>query len=510
MEAPTVTTIVVFGASGDLAKKKIYPVLWSLFKNKRFSDNVRLIGYARSKLTNKDLSDRIAPFLKREADDEDMFERFLGSLLYFAGDYEKPDGYEGLNRYIADQEKLVGFNQSHRVFYLALPPSVFQPVTERIRNLVWAGDGGSNKVIVEKPFGRDAATSAVLSEHLGKLFQEPEIYRIDHYLGKEMVQNMFQLRFANRMFTECWNKSSISNVQITFKENFGTKGRGGYFDEFGIIRDILQNHLLQVLCFVAMERPKSTSSEDVRDAKVEVLKRIDPISVEDVVLGQYVGRETPLEQDPDSTKGYLDDEGVPKDSVTPTFCTCAIKIHNDRWEGVPFIMKAGKALNERKAEIRIQFKQPGHNLFPDSVRNELVVRIQPNEAIWMKVNAKNPGMSYTSVPTFLDLTYGDRFEHFKSIEAYERLILDVFNGNQANFVRSDELKEAWRIFTPLLHKIEGDKVKPIPYVYGSRGPKESDEFAANLGYEHVAEDADSRWFTRSPVSSGRTSPTHTK
>uniref|UniRef100_A0A8V5GLJ7 Glucose-6-phosphate 1-dehydrogenase n=1 Tax=Melopsittacus undulatus TaxID=13146 RepID=A0A8V5GLJ7_MELUD len=337
-----------------------------------------------------------------------------------------------------------------------------------------------NRVIVEKPFGRDLASSDALSAHLSSLFREEQIYRIDHYLGKEMVQNLMVLRFGNRIFGPIWNRDNVACVVITFKEPFGTEGRGGYFDDFGIIRDVMQNHLLQMLCLVAMEKPASTNSDDVRDEKVKVLKCISPVALEDVVLGQYVGNP---EGPPEAHKGYLDDPTVPSGSTTATFAAAILRVANERWDGVPFVLRCGKALNERKAELRLQFRDVAGELFGcRCARNELVVRVQPDEAVYTKLMTKKPGLSLSPEESELDLTYGSRYKDVKLPDAYERLILDVFCGNQMHFVRSDELREAWRIFTPLLHSIEERKERPIPYVFGSRGPPEADELLKRAGF----------------------------
>lgn len=263
-------------------------------------------------------------------------------------------------------------------------------------------------MIVEKPFGRDLESSAHLSAHLASLFREEQIYRIDHYLGKEMVQNLMILRFGNRLFGPTWNRESIASVLITFKEPFGTEGRGGYFDEFGIIRDVMQNHLLQMLCLTAMEKPASTHPNDIRDEKVKVLKCIPTLTLNDVVLGQYVGDP---EGQGEAKEGYLDDPTVPKDSRTPTYASAALRINNERWDGVPFILRCGKALNERKAEVRIQYRDvPGDIFQGQAKRNELVIRVQPGEAIYVKMVTKTPGMSFDMEETELDLTYGARYK----------------------------------------------------------------------------------------------------
>lgn len=300
------------------------------------------------------------------------------------------------------------------------------------------------------------------------------MYRIDHYLGKEMVQNLMTLRFANAVFDPLWNRNHISSVQITFKEDIGTEGRGGYFDEFGIIRDVMQNHLLQILALVAMEAPVSADAEDIRDEKVKVLRACEPIKIEDVVIGQYG-------KDPEGKKpSYLDDPTVPKGSLMPTFATAVIHINNGRWKGIPFILKCGKGLNERKADIRVQFYENSNSLYPNTARNELVLRVQPNEAVYLKFNAKAPGMSENVTETELDLTYNERFDA-RLPDAYERLIYDVLRGDHNLFVRADELEAAWAIFTPILHQIEGEKIPPIVYPFGSRGPQESDELIQSYG-----------------------------
>ncbi|KAG8982729.1 Glucose-6-phosphate 1-dehydrogenase, partial [Tulasnella sp. 427] len=286
--------------------------------------------------------------------------------------------------------------ERNRIFYFALPPSVFLNVAAGLKKNNYT-EKGENRIIVEKPFGKDLESSREMMTKLKTDWQEDETFRIDHYLGKEMVKNMLVLRFANIAFSAAWDKNSISNVQITFKEPFGTEGRGGYFDEFGIIRDIQQNHLLQVLTVLTMERPVSFSAEDIRDEKVKVLRAIPPIERKDVLLGQYVGA--------NGNPGYLDDDTVPKGSVCPTFAALTLWINNPRWEGVPFILKAGKALNEAKVEVRIQYKDVTSGIFRDIARNELVIRIQPSEAVYIKMNVKTPGLVTRAMPTEMDLTY---------------------------------------------------------------------------------------------------------
>uniref|UniRef100_H2YAU5 Glucose-6-phosphate 1-dehydrogenase n=1 Tax=Ciona savignyi TaxID=51511 RepID=H2YAU5_CIOSA len=470
---------VILGASGDLAKKKIIPTLWWLYRDDLLPDHTHFIGYARSNMSVMDLKAKALPFMKVKESEHVKLDLFFSIMSYVQGSYSEKEGFMKLDAAI---KALPNGDRANRLFYLALPPTVFADVTQNIHDCCFQHEGW-NRIIIEKPFGRDFNSSAKLSNHLSGLFDETQLYRIDHYLGKEMVQNLMVLRFANRLFGPVWNRDNIASVLITFKEPFGTTGRGGYFDQFGIIRDVMQNHLFQVLCLTAMEKPASNNADDIRDEKVKVLKCIKPLKLKDLVLGQYIG-------DPEGTgdakEGYLDDPTVPTGSVTPTFSVAKFNICNERWDGVPFLLKCGKALNERKAEVRVQFRDVPGDIFSDGVvkRNELVLRVQPNEAVYCKMMTKSPGMNVEPVETEMDLSYNLRYKDVKMPDAYERLILDVFTGSQLNFVRNDELSEAWRIFTPVLHTIEGEKIKPIPYKYGTRGPDEADAFIKAAGFHY--------------------------
>ncbi|KAH7105656.1 glucose-6-P dehydrogenase [Auriculariales sp. MPI-PUGE-AT-0066] len=475
------TTIIVLGASGDLAKKKTYPALFKLFRNDFLPKDVHIVGYARTKMDDAEAHKRITSYIKiddADQDGKDAVERFKKITSYVDGAYDTPDGFQKLDKYITDTFESKFDGPGNRLFYLALPPSVFIPVSQGLRKNAYGK--AINRIVVEKPFGKDTESFKELASAMQKEWAEEETFRIDHYLGKEMVKNMLVLRFANIALQSSWDKNSISNVQIVFKEAIGTEGRGGYFDEFGIIRDILQNHLLQVLSVLTMERPVSFSPEDVRDEKVKVLRAIPPVERADALLGQYVAA--------NGKPGYLDDDTVPHNSTCPTFAALTLWINNPRWEGVPFILKAGKALNEGKVEIRIQYKDVTQGIFKDIGRNELVIRIQPNEAIYLKLNNKMPGLYTRTLPIEMDLTYKRRFADSKIPEAYESLILDALHGDASNFVRDDELEVAWKIFTPLLHWIEGKQgpsPRPVPYPYGSRGPKELDAFNQKYGFKRV-------------------------
>ncbi|VFQ73533.1 unnamed protein product [Cuscuta campestris] len=469
-------SIVILGASGDLAKKKTFPALFNLYRQGFLKSNdVNIFGHARTKFTVNEFRDHIRGYLSLEKKNPESVSNFLQLMKYICGGYDSVEAFQSLDKAISEHEKSKNSieGSSKRLFYLALPPSIYPSVCRMIKLYCMnrSDHGGWTRIIVEKPFGRDSATAEKLSAQMGELFDEPQIYRIDHYLGKELVQNLLVLRFANRFFLPLWNRDNIDNIQIVFKEDFGTEGRGGYFDEYGIIRDIIQNHLLQIFCLVAMEKPISLKPEHIRDEKVKVLQLVNPIKDEEVVLGQY--------------EGYRDDPTVlNKNSYTPTFATMVLRVHNERWEGVPFILKAGKALNSRKAEIRIQFKEVPGDIYKcqKQGRNEFVIRLQPSEAMYMKLTVKKPGLELSTVQSELDLSYRQRYQGVTIPEAYERLILDAIKGDQQHFVRRDELKVAWEIFTPILQRIDKGELKPRAYQSGSRGPAEADDLLKRVGY----------------------------
>ncbi|KAJ1970057.1 Glucose-6-phosphate 1-dehydrogenase [Dispira parvispora] len=474
--------IVVIGASGDLAKKKTFPALFGLFRNGLLPERVRIIGYARSKLSQEDFRERITSEKLKTAP-QDQLQQFLSQCEYISGQYDSQEDFKRLHSLIQDHERdlekgLHGeVNRDHiRVFYMATPPSVFVPVARSIKSGAYDPDV-KNRIVIEKPFGRDLASCRQFLSEFSSLFREEEIYRIDHYLGKEMVKNMPIIRFANIFFEAVWNHEYIDNVQITFKEAFGTQGRGGYFDEYGVIRDVMQNHMIQMLCVMAMEKPASLHADDVRTAKADVLRHIPPIKIEDVILGQYVG-------DTDGSEpGYTDDKTVPEGSITPTYASLVLFINNDRWRGVPIIMKAGKAMDEAKVEVRVQFKDVPEPHYQHISRNELIARVGPTEAVYLKIMNKRPGLFSEPVISELDLSYRRRYSNAKIPEAYEALLLEVLNGDQSHFLREDELIAAWEIFTPLLHELERKHVQPKPYAYGSRGPEGADDFLQKYGYK---------------------------
>ncbi|WOL01728.1 glucose-6-phosphate 1-dehydrogenase, chloroplastic-like isoform X1 [Canna indica] len=485
-ERESTVSITVVGASGDLAKKKIFPALFALYYEDCLPKHFTIFGYARSKMTDAELRTMVSRTLtcridKRENCNEKM-EQFLKRCFYHSGQYDSEDNFAELDKKLREHE---AGRLSNRLFYLSIPPNIFIEVVKSASNSA-SSKNGWTRVIVEKPFGRDSDSSAALTNGLKQYLEEDQIFRIDHYLGKELVENLSILRFSNLVFEPLWSRQYIRNVQLIFSEDFGTEGRGGYFDSYGIIRDIMQNHLLQILALFAMETPVSLDAEDIRNEKVKVLRSMRPLQLEDVVVGQYKSHTKGGVKYP----GYTDDKTVPSGSLTPTFAAAALFIDNARWDGVPFLMKAGKALHTKRAEIRVQFRHVPGNLYKrtfgtdlDRATNELVIRVQPDEAIYLKINNKIPGLGMRLDRSNLNLLYSSRYS--KEIpDAYERLLLDAIEGERRLFIRSDELDAAWELFTPLLKELEEKKIAPELYPYGSRGP---------VGAHYLAAKYNVRW-----------------
>ncbi|GAB2297734.1 Glucose-6-phosphate 1-dehydrogenase [Dionaea muscipula] len=465
-------SIIVVGASGDLAKKKIFPALFALYYEDCLPKHFTIYGYARSKMNDAELRKTISDTLTCRIDKSEncceKMEQFLDRCFYHSGKYVSEENFKDLDKKLRGHE---AGRVANRLFYLSIPPNIFIDAV-KCASLSASSTNGWTRVIVEKPFGRDSDSSACLTKGLKQYLKEDQIFRIDHYLGKELVENLSVLRFSNLVFEPLWSRQYIRNVQLIFSEDFGTEGRGGYFDHYGIIRDIMQNHLLQILALFAMETPVSCDAEDIRNEKVKVLRSMRPLQLENVVIGQYNSHCKGGVTYP----GYTDDKTVPHDSLTPTFAAAALFIDNTRWDGVPFLMKAGKALHTRRAEIRVQFRHVPGNLYNkkfgtdlDQATNELVIKIQPDEAVYLKINNKVPGLGMRLDRSTLNLHYAARYS--KEIpDAYERLLLDAIEGERRLFIRSDELDAAWTIFTPLLKELEEKRIIPEYYPYGSRGP----------------------------------------
>lgn len=480
-------TVVVVGASGDLARKKIFPALFALYYQGLLPPHLQIVGYARSDISNEDFREKIYSTLgcriDAKEDCDNNMQEFLKRVSYVQGQYDETESYEHLNDQLKVDESM--YKSANRIFFLSIPPGVFVDAAKGAAASA-SSPSGWTRVIVEKPFGKDLESNRQLDRDLKEYLSEEQIFRIDHYLGKELIENLTVLRFANLVFEPLWSRDFIRNVQVIFSEDFGTEGRGGYFDEYGIIRDVIQNHLLQILALFAMECPVSLGAEDIRNEKVKLLRNISPINLEDVVIGQYRG--TTLPDGRGSLPGYLDDDTVPDESTTETFAAVALFVQNARWDGVPFLLKAGKALQRRSAQIRVQFRHVPGNVFTakfgkefDRNTNELVIRIQPEEAIYMKINNKVPGLGLNVTPTRLDLSYKDDLKVGQLPDAYERLLLDVVNGDKRLFIRNDELDAAWKLFTPVLDSLAESGSQPELYPYGSRGPISAHYLAAKYG-----------------------------
>jgi glucose-6-phosphate 1-dehydrogenase len=473
--------IVVIGASGHLARTKIYPALFSLYCQGFLPDDFHIAGYARSSMTQEIFRERITEKLtcrySPEGDDcSHNMEAFLGRCCYHAGQYDSGADFSAMANEAGLSPK------DNTLFYLAVPPNVFYPVAEAIREAGLAGHAEDpwTRIVIEKPFGRDRASSDELTEQMGHVFSETQVFRIDHYLGKEVIQNLMVLRFANLIFEPIWNRDYVESVQITWQENKSIEGRGGYFDEVGIIRDVMQNHLLQILALVAMEPPSRLGATHIQDEKVRVLKCISPPGADEVVTGQFVGTTSEKR----TVMGYKDDPTVPDDSNTPTYAATVMHVVNRRWDGVPFLMIAGKGMDASANEIRIQFRDVPANMFrlagENPSRNALVINVQPDASIYFEIVAKVPGVGMKLDSRLLDLRYASAFNEIIP-DAYEDLLLDVINGEKSLFIREDELAASWDVFTPLLKQIEAGGVSPVDYPFGSKsGP----EAAAALAERH--------------------------
>ena len=406
MDAKDQTTgvsIVVIGASGDLARRKILPALFALYCRELLPQRFQVFGFARSRLSDREFRNKLAEHLTCRYTPEGQCDLrirdFLDRCHYVTGAYGSTDSFLDLYARMRDLEH---GEPTDRLYYLAIPPSVFLEVCRSIGNagLVACGQASPwSRVVVEKPFGHDRDSSDALTRAMADVFVEHQTYRIDHYLGKEVIQNLMVLRFANLVFAPIWNRDFIERVEIVWKEDLSLEGRGGYFDHYGIIRDVMQNHLLQIVALVAMEPPERLDAACIASEKTRLLRHIAPLSSRDVILGQYEASH----QDAEKYPAYVDDPGVPDDSLTPTFAAARLRIDQPRWEGVPFVITAGKGLNARMTEIRIRFREVPGNMFcqwdacPEA--NELVIRVQPDEAIRLLITNKVPGMDLrTSSP----------------------------------------------------------------------------------------------------------------
>ncbi|OLP58143.1 glucose-6-phosphate dehydrogenase [Xaviernesmea oryzae] len=464
---------VVFGGTGDLAERKLLPALYHRQLDGQLSKPTRIIGASRSALTHEEYrtfaTNALKEHLKADEYQEDQVKRFIESLFYVSVDAKSDNGWDKLKQLLDD-----GGKDKIRAFYLAVAPAIFGAISEKIRDHKLITK--QTRIVVEKPIGKDLASAMDLNDTIGKVFREEQIFRIDHYLGKETVQNLMALRFANALYEPLWNASHIDHVQITVAESVGLESRAGYYDTAGALRDMVQNHILQLLCLVAMEVPTNMSADAVRDEKLKVLNALKPITPANVekltVRGQY--RAGASAGGP--VKGYLE-ELESGQSDTETFVAIKAEIGNWRWAGVPFYIRTGKRMAARMSEIVITFKPIPHSIFDESAgrieANQLIIRLQPNEGVKQSLMIKDPGpggMRLRNVS--LDMTFSEAF-NVRSADAYERLLLDVVRNNQTLFMRRDEVEAAWRWVDPILKAWDSVGQKPQGYTAGTWGPSQA-------------------------------------
>ncbi|NUP61516.1 MAG: glucose-6-phosphate dehydrogenase [Nonomuraea sp.] len=469
--------LVVFGGTGDLSMRKLIPALYHSDRDGRLSPETRIIAMSRGGLTDADFRGKVDAEVRDQVpvDDPAMWQRFLGRLHHVSVDVggEDKSGWGALTRLLA------GHEQRDRVFYLASPPMTFGPFC---RELDEAGlVTPLSRVVLEKPLGRDLPSAQRINDEVGAIFDERQIFRIDHYLGKETVQNLLVLRFANAFLEPIWNSLWIDHVQITAAETVGTPGRRGYYDHAGALRDMVQNHLLQLLTLTAMEPPARNDRESIRDEKVKVLQSLRPIVGTEVdrftVRGQYT--------EADGMPSYLDEPAsTPTTEASrrvETFTAIRAEIKNWRWAGVPFYLRTGKRMPYRRSEIVVQFKDVPHSIFPGGTPNRLVLRLQPEEGIELHIMAKEPGAGEVTLkPVPLSLSFGKTFTA-RVPEAYERLLTDVLGGNPTLFMRRDEVEAAWRWIDPILSAWESSAELPEPYPAGTTGPAGAHELLGRSG-----------------------------
>jgi glucose-6-phosphate 1-dehydrogenase len=488
------STIVIFGASGDLTARKLIPALYHLYLEKQLPDPFRIIGFARRAKTDAAWRDELLQTWQKNSRDKDLdmatWNAFAANVFYCEGEFHDPAAYQKLGKQLESfgNEAL----RRNLVCYLATSPSQFALVTGQLQSaglLIKSGDAGfEQKLVVEKPFGRDLISAQQLNNELTRFAHEKQIYRIDHYLGKETVQNILMFRFSNAIFEQLWSRQSVDHVQITVSENLGVGGRGGYYEEAGALRDMVQNHLLQVLALIAMEPPVSLEAECIRDEKVKLLKSIRAFQPHQVsnfaVRGQYAAGEI----DGQKVPGYRQEAKVAPDSNTETFVGARLLVDNWRWSGVPFYLRTGKRLALSSSEVRVQFRPTPNVLFaaqcgPKLDANAITLRLQPNEGISLRFNGKAPGVSMEIRPVRMQFDYEAEFGAYTP-EAYQRLLLEVIAGDSTLFIRRDEVETAWSIVDPIRQAWTGQPLSAAEfYPAGSWGPAAADELLARLNHK---------------------------
>jgi len=482
--------VVIFGATGDLTARKLFPALYNLQREGQLPNHFACVGFARRQKSNEqfrqEMHDAINEFSRVKPIDENLWDTFMNNVFYHSSNFDDEKGYESLKALLENLDKQLG-TAGNRVFYLSTQPSFFPDIIEKLgqHKLIYDTNKTKDKwsrIIIEKPFGHDYNSGVELQQFVIKHLAESQIYRIDHYLGKETVQNLLVFRFANSLFESFWNNHYIDHVQITVGEEIGIGTRGAFFEEAGILRDIVQNHMMQLLSLTAMEPPSSLNGDAIRDEKVKVLQALRPIDLANfskyIVRGQYA----PGFIDGQSVIGYREEGNVNPESSIETFTAMKLYIDNWRWAGVPFYLRAGKRLPKRATEIAVIFKKvPGILFSQGNQKNEhnvLVIRIQPDEGISLKINCKVPGPSSPIQPVKMDFRYGSYFG-LTPPEAYERLICDCMLGDGTLFARGDEVLTSWKWITPVLNRWHESKPNDFPnYQSGTWGPKAADELLA--------------------------------